>query len=119
MLFDEAFVGWGGEDRELAFRLNVREGYQVVFEPAALTYHPEDESSAQRVSHEHIAQLLRNRLYIKARYPTEDLGPLFDFLSRCRLHRDSDTWSIGPPNGRCVHDVLEEASEWIHRHATA
>jgi glycosyltransferase involved in cell wall biosynthesis len=119
--FDERFVGWGGEDREFAYRLIARHGYGLTFEPLALTYHlsldrEALESREPARVHRRIVQFLRNRLYLKSLYPHDDLTPLFDMLRACRLNRTTNTWFLAPPDQRSPDDVLLRASDWLARH---
>lgn len=117
--FDERFVGWGGEDRELAYRLSARHAYEVVYEPSAITYHP-GTTTGERVMSDssRIAAYLRNRLHFRSLYPDADLSPVFDSIRRLALDPVTDTWRVGPIV-RSPDAVLREAEQWLHTHDVA
>lgn len=115
--FDEHFVGWGGEDRELAYRLAERCSYDVYYEPAAISYHiGASGMTAVLQHHRGIVQLLRNRLHLRALYPTGDLAPAFELVRLCHLDRITDTWYGAAPDGRRLDAILDEAMDWMTRH---
>lgn len=115
--FDESFVGWGGEDRELAYRLMHRHGYTIVYEPSAVSYNFSPTGS-RRLYHdqEAIVAFLHNRLRFHSLYPAGDLAPAFELVRRCYLDRSRDAWSIHEREERPAEIVLEEVRQWLRDH---
>lgn len=114
--FDEQFVGWGGEDRELAYRLTIRDGYELVYDPSAIVYHPGRTTGATRMTDSNqIASMLRNWRHFRSLYPDADLSPALDMLRSFALDPATDTWHIAPTDGRSADDVLREIERWLQR----
>ena len=118
--FEERFVGWGGEDRELALRLNVYhhyaihcassiEGLHVTLPRGRLVSDP-----FLRNDHDGIVRFIKNRLLLRSLHPTVDVRPALEVLRRCCLDRSTNRWYAGPLRGRTnVEEVLAEAEEWL------
>jgi glycosyltransferase involved in cell wall biosynthesis len=112
--FDEQFVGWGGEDRELAFRLTARDGYELVYASSAVVYHPDATSGASlRGDANRLACYLRNRLHFRTLYPGADLSPAFEMVRYCALDPSTDTWRVVPASPRPADAVLHEVAQWV------
>jgi len=116
VLFDEGFVGWGGEDRELALRLTGRYDYRLVFDACNPSFHLFGDAGTPFKTHDKIVQFLRNRLYFHSLHPDEDIQPLLETMRFCRLDPNTDRWSVGAPDGRGLDEVLGQARDWIHSH---
>lgn len=123
--FDERFVGWGGEDRELALRLNVHHHYSVHFASSIEGLHvslPHGRLASDpflRNDHDGIVRFIKNRLLLRSLHPTVDIGPALEVLRKCCLDRSTNRWYAGPPRGRAsVEDVLADAEEWLALHET-
>jgi GT2 family glycosyltransferase len=115
--FDERFVGWGGEDRELAYRLTACHGHEVVYEPSAIAYHPGMSTGAHVMSDSNgIAAFLRNRLHFRSLYPDADLSPALDVIRWCALDPATDTWHVEVTAARSPDVVLREAERWLQAH---
>lgn len=120
VLFDEQFVGWGSEDRELAFRLHLR-GYRFALHEETEAFHVENrpgggQNPMETGKHEHIATFLRNKLYYRSLYSKADLDPAMRVLLRFHLDCSTDIWHIGEPvEGGRIEDVIALAEDWARR----
>jgi glycosyltransferase involved in cell wall biosynthesis len=114
--FDEGFIGWGGEDREFAYRLTHQYSYDITFVAAAPSYHISTEPPTRLDSHERIVGFLRNRLHFRARFPDGDLSPVMTLVEQCHLDRETNRWYAAPRNGRSSEEILREAAMWIRTH---
>jgi glycosyltransferase involved in cell wall biosynthesis len=120
--FDEHFVGWGLEDRELACRLANRCGYEVIHSPLTRGYHvllkSREEWVARRpvTTHEEITRYLYNMLYLRSLYPDVDLSILTLNLGRFVLQEDANQWCTVPV-GRgpllSSDETLSRAKQWF------
>jgi glycosyltransferase involved in cell wall biosynthesis len=117
--FDERFVGWGGEDRELSFRLSMLHGYAVVYEPRAVSYNLSPTGSdALRGDDDMVAKFLQNRVHFRALYPDADLSPAFDLVRRCFHDARTDRWYIDDEREQSADDVLAQMREWLQTRVT-
>lgn len=67
---DENFIGWGGEDTDLAFQL-YQKGYRFVFNPEAVNYH--QEHPRERIV---LKELFSNASYMYEKYSMNDTTAL-------------------------------------------
>ena len=118
--FEERFVGWGGEDRELALRLNVYHQYAVHFESSIEGLHvtlPQGRLVSDPFllnDHDGIVRFIKNRLLLRTLHPTVDLGPALDVLRKCFLDTSTNRWYAGPRRGRAsAEEVMAEAEAWL------
>ena len=118
--FEERFVGWGGEDRELALRLHVHHHYAVHYAPSIEGLHvtlPRGRLASDpflRNDHDGIVRFIRNRLLLRSLHPTVDLRPALEVLRKCFLDTSTNRWYCGPRRGRAsVEDVLADAEAWL------
>jgi len=110
VIFDENFEGWSPEDREFALRLSLKHGYTVLFREDIEVYHL-DICSTGRIpgqclpnSHLQIVPLLKNMLYVRDRYPHENLTDLLSLVMAYKLDPGGDNWILDA-------NVTEKASE--------
>lgn len=123
VIFDERFIGWGSEDRELAIRLINLNGYSIRVCRAANAIHLVNRSIANESSnpfvtgkHEHIVALIRNKLRLRDLYPTVDLTPTLDLLLRLHLDPSTDRWSVSPHRRMCsVDEMVVICRKWLER----
>jgi len=118
--FDERFVGWGGEDRELALRLHVYDHYDIHYTTSVEGVHvtlnqPWLVSNPFLLNdHDGIVRFIKNRLLLRSLHPTVDVRPLLEVLRGCFLDKTTNRWYAGPRRGRAsVEDVLAEAEHWL------
>jgi glycosyltransferase involved in cell wall biosynthesis len=139
--FDEAFEGWGPEDRELAFRLVKRHGFSVSYCNEIEVLHLETCSTGRTPftllprTHSQITSYMRNMIYLRNLYPDEDLSVLMKPLLAYRLNPAtqqwelrSDAYSIGDTqrsNGRAsslphqlLPEMLDSIEQWLKTHPT-
>jgi glycosyltransferase involved in cell wall biosynthesis len=95
--FDDKFLGWGSEDQEFACRLQVRHGYQLLFEPMICGFHFEPGARAEfRCVRPNqpaaILQYLRNVSHFRNSYPEIDMTPACVGAAYYRLNRRSQRW---------------------------
>jgi len=119
--FDEQFVGWGGEDREFAYRLSACRGHDLVYDASAIVYHPGASTAAARLvtDSNRLAAFVRNRLHFRSLYPDADLSPAFDAIRYCALDPATDTWHFAPTPARSADAVLRQAEQWLQSHSAA
>jgi len=122
ILFDEHLVGWGSDDRELAVRLVTRHGYTVVLGAEIEGMHAKHCSSATDANpintrkHEDIVSFLRNKIYLRDKYPDIDLRPTLDLVTACYLDPKTDRWYIAQSDTtRSYAEVIRAARDWFHR----
>jgi glycosyltransferase involved in cell wall biosynthesis len=99
--FDEAFVGWGPEDRELAFRLTAENNFSVQYLDDLQVYHIESSSTGRTPftlwpkSPTEILGYLRNMIYLTRKYPNADFSPLMTPLLSYTLAPGGEEWKYG------------------------
>ena len=120
ILFDEAFSGWGGEDKEFACRLHVRHGYAISLEPELVGLHLEGGHrrfiGIRPKSHDEIVQFLRNMVYFCDCYPQLDMSPAFENLGYLELDAASNTWrhATRPSFSQDhIHWTFATAQRWL------
>ncbi len=113
--FDERFIGWGAEDRELAYRLTHQHGYEPVYERSAVVYHLGEGSVASVAKDsDRLVRLLRNMVYFRSLYPGADLSPTLDLARHCHFNRIAGRWvATHLPRNRPASAVLDEAEAWL------
>jgi glycosyltransferase involved in cell wall biosynthesis len=100
--FDEAFEGWGPEDRELGFRLMSRHGHTLVYKDDLEVFHLECCSTGRTpfeflpTGHAQIVAMLRNLLHFSRLYPDRDLGVVFEIILHYKLDPLTDLWVLSP-----------------------
>jgi glycosyltransferase involved in cell wall biosynthesis len=121
--FDERFIGWGCEDRELFIRLTQCYGYSVTLvrsiEATHLVHDGKLPSLNPLLSKDHtgLAQLIRNRLLLKHLHPDVDMTPLLARLRNCFLDPETDNWCAGKASDdRPLSDLVGSAERWMDRH---
>lgn len=123
VLFDQGFLEWGSEDRELAYRLVHEHAYRIRYNEAAPAFHLDIEGERTpriRRSHEDVVALLRNKLYFRARHPEMDVEIGLGLLRHCFLDAETDTWHIAAPQeGRNVPEVIALAEQWFCKHGVS
>jgi cellulose synthase/poly-beta-1,6-N-acetylglucosamine synthase-like glycosyltransferase len=102
LYFDEGFVGWGPEDRELALRMVKRHGYEIVFCDDIEVFHLEDYSTGRQPGRlfpqdsAAATQYLENMCYFDNLYPDEDLSAVLAPILGYRLNTPGDSWESTP-----------------------
>jgi hypothetical protein len=113
VVFDERMTGWGSEDRELALRLFL-DGYAFRC-PSEL-----DDvlhfTTPERLTHERLAQAIRNKLYLSARYAPADVAPALEVMRRWHLDPATDRWFAGKPRDEPLEAIVAEARAWLAAH---
>jgi len=99
ILFDEAFVGWGYEDIELAYRLHRKFGYHIQFVPSLYGLHLEGSPRSEFVlfrprTHLDIVQLLRNVLYFYDLYPELNVVAACEILGHFEYDSEANIWKV-------------------------
>lgn len=126
ILFDEAFIGWGSEDQEFAFRLKTLHGYEFHFAKHICSLHVDHRSQKDFVpmrpaNHADIVQCLRNILYFRNKYSYEEIAPACNGIGYYRLDRANGEWSLADhPNCRPEHvmSMLAEFETWLLKQQT-
>lgn len=118
--FDENFVGWGSEDKEIALRLYHRYGYQVVYAAAADAVHITFEPNAPTINplltndHDALIHFIRNKLYLRRLYPDVDLSPTLGLLKHLYYDSQANRWRSGPCRGdRDLSQIIALAERWM------
>jgi glycosyltransferase involved in cell wall biosynthesis len=120
VLFDEAFVGWGWEDVEFAYRLREHHGYKLKFQESLWGVHMNrgtrsGSSSVRTVTPSQVAQLVQNLLHFRGLYPNLDVVPTYNILGFYILDHSTVTWNLARrPNFEPQHIelLLRQAEEW-------
>jgi glycosyltransferase involved in cell wall biosynthesis len=109
VVFDEALVGWGSEDRELAFRL-ARDGYAFQC-PEALppVFHF---TGPRRMTHARIAQAVRNKLRLCERHGLAAIAPAIERMRWWHLDASSGWWHVGRHREEPLESIVAEARAW-------
>lgn len=113
--FDENFVSWGSEDRDLAFRL-VESGLEIFLlpQPNSIQWKLSG-TDWTAMSHDEVVAFLENKSYLASKYPNGELAPSVNLVRRCHLSADGQ-WSIGPTReGTPSAEVFDEFSTWKRR----
>lgn len=109
--FDENFVSWGSEDRDLAYRL-FRDGRApyVIQQPNALHQRYKNTHWTD-MTHEQVVAFLDNKTYFASKFPNGEVLPSLGLTRRC--HLTDGKWSIGAARqGMDAMAVLEEFQLW-------
>jgi cellulose synthase/poly-beta-1,6-N-acetylglucosamine synthase-like glycosyltransferase len=112
--FDERYVGWGAEDRDFAYRLVCEQGYDVVYERAAMAYHHYPSAiSAVAVDSSRIADFLANCILFRRLHPRATLATN-ELVRHCYVNQATGEWCAAKkPRDRKVDEVLDEAEAWM------
>lgn len=123
VVFDEGFLGWGPEDRELACRLAIRHGYHVSFADTIQGVHLYGENHRATLNPlatggpDGLVQFIRNKLYLASLYPDADIEPALQSLLQCFLDERTDSWYVAEPvENRRLDEVIPAARSWMERH---
>jgi GT2 family glycosyltransferase len=119
--FDEQFEGWGGEDRDYAYRL-----WQSGFKPVLLSpinsiqlrvrNRPANWHPIFGGKHEAVVQYLETRQRLRTKYPQGEMTPLLRQAGFCRLDPISNAWCYNEQwPGADPETVLEEYRLWSAR----
>jgi glycosyltransferase involved in cell wall biosynthesis len=115
--FDEHFVGWGPEDRELALRLVAEHSFSVVYRDDIEVFHLEPCSTGRKsvlssenafilpTQHEEIESYLRNMVYLADRHASRELGDLLLPLLLYKINVATSRWSIRSPQPLPTEDL--------------
>jgi len=117
--FDEAFVGWGPNDWELAYRLCEIHGYTPVYKEEIVAYHLEIPEGAGSIfkrggKHEEVVEFLRSMFYFYDRCPGFDLEEVFYSFPKLFLDRSTNEWRVRPePDSYDLAEIVREARQWL------
>jgi glycosyltransferase involved in cell wall biosynthesis len=122
--FDEAFEGWGPEDREFALRLCRVHGYNVVLRDDIIVYHVEACSTGRTPfvtlpwEAKEILAYFKNMLHFRDMYPDEDLSHIMRSLLAYSLTPDGGCWRLSDsvPACGCTESIgqrLCEIDKWL------
>lgn len=117
VVFDEAFEGWGCEDRELGLRLVKRHGFSVSFRDDINVLHLEACSTGRTPftilpkTHSQIVAYMKNVIHFRELYPDVDLSIMVQPLVAYRLNPATQCWELrrdhDPVRGDCSENVTE------------
>ncbi len=110
MLFDDALSGWGPEDKELAIRLFHRHGYHFTCPEIPEVYHLGRRTG---VKPEKFGEWLRNKFYVKDKYPDLDLTNQFSALRYWHLQPDGTRWRRGEARSEPLPELIRQAERWL------
>ncbi len=122
--FDEAFEGWGPEDREFALRLVKAHGYKVALRNDIVVYHVEVCSTGRTPfvtlprDSDKILLYFKNMLYFRDLHPEEDLSYVLKSILAYSLNSDGERWQLrgpGPlPNvNEGIDAQLRRIDKWL------
>jgi glycosyltransferase involved in cell wall biosynthesis len=117
VVFDEAFEGWGCEDRELALRLVKRHGFSVSFRDDIEVLHLEACSTGRTPfsilpkTHSQIVAYMRNVVHFRELYPDLDLSIMVQPLVAYRLNPGTQCWELRRDHDPAARDFGEKVSE--------
>jgi glycosyltransferase involved in cell wall biosynthesis len=127
--FDEAFEGWGPEDREFALRLVRKHGYIVSFREDIEVFHLEPFSTGRQPfsilprSSTGILDYIRNMIYFRSSYPEEDLDALMMPLMAYELDSAGELWQVArssktprPSSRADLNRKIEDMERWLIAH---
>jgi glycosyltransferase involved in cell wall biosynthesis len=109
VMFDEHFVGWGPEDRELALRLVAEHNFSVVYRDDIEVFHLEPYSTGRQsilsaensitlpTEHKAIESYLLNIVYLADLHATQELGDLLLPLLLYKIDSATNRWFIRSP----------------------
>jgi hypothetical protein len=121
VMFDEAFVGWGGEDQEFACRLAICRGYDLQFDRSLVGIHLDPGKSANAKpmrpeSPSEIEQYLRNILHFYKSYPDLDMLAASKGLGYYSFNENTNHWERARnPVFTSAHikSLLDRAEQWL------
>ena len=126
VIFDEAFVGWGTEDREFACRMQ-KKGYRLVVMDATRAIHVD--LVAPKSGHRHtddnrenqeLSDLIRNKLLFRRLHPDIDTTPATRMLQNCSIDPGTGHWSYNPAHVAIdLPSAIESAEAWMDQHGIA
>ena len=120
IVFDEAFTGWGTEDREFACRIQ-KLGYQIVVTDAARAVHVEliePKGTRHQVDenreHRELTELIRNKLLMRRLHPDVDTTPSIRMLQNCSIDPGTGHWSYDPAHVAIdLNSAIDSAEMWM------
>jgi glycosyltransferase involved in cell wall biosynthesis len=127
ILFDEAFLGWGAEDQEFAFRLQHNLGYSLHFESSLFGLHLERGKRADFVpvrprSSADISRYLQNIVHFYRVHGSSDTAPAYNGLGYYMLDDACGVWQLATrPNFQSdhIHGLLSQAERWVNENGSA
>lgn len=112
-------MGWGPEDREFAYRLCQRHGFQPVYSSDTDAYHVESVVSNifRNPSQESIEAYLRNCCYLQELWPSICVRDAFPGVDRLLLNKVTNQWMVAPSHdSECNFNLrIEQVREWLER----
>ena len=133
LMYNEMFVGWGTEDRELACSLIRKHGYRLVVSDATRALHVKVENRPTRrgvlvttaasqaaeanKEAESLFQTIRNKLVFRHLHPNEDVTASMRMIANCLVDPRTDTWYFDEElTDRNLADAIEAAESWMDSH---
>lgn len=124
--FNEAFIGWGTEDREFACRM-LKKGYRISVTDAARAIHVD--LVAPKSTHRHtednrenleLSDLIRNKLLFRRLHPDVDTTPAIKMLQNCSIDPGTGYWSYDPAHIAIdLNSAIQSAEAWMDQHGIA
>lgn len=117
ILFDEAFEGWGSEDRDFAYRLWKAGLAMHVLDRSCLVQilqHGAESWNPLTGGHDAIVATLKGKLHLYRKHPVDAMAPSLTHVQRCHLDRRTNSWSLGSPRTDAgIPAILEEFAQWL------
>ena len=130
--YNEMFVGWGSEDRELACSLIRKHGHRLVVSDATRALHVKVESRPSRrgvllttaasaaaadKEAKSLLETIRNKLVFRHLHPTEDVTPSLRMIANCLVDPRTDSWYFDEElTDRDLGEAIEAAENWMDAH---
>ncbi|HEY0758739.1 MAG TPA: glycosyltransferase [Acidisarcina sp.] len=112
LFFDEGFVGWGSEDRDLAIRL-WRAGCEVVVLPRPNAVHIQEPSRPKIGNSSELISHLRGKLLLRDKYPAGEMKFSLEMVKYCHFDPELNGWfEDEAPSHATVDEILDEFKRW-------
>jgi validoxylamine A glucosyltransferase len=116
ILFDEAFEGWGSEDRDFAYRLWARGLSVHVLERTGLVQPLHDDLerwSPLAGGHQAIVAAVKSKLHLYRKHGGDIMAPSLDMVRCCHFDTATRQWRLGESRDEDATAILEEFEQWL------